>query len=54
MSEILPMLGKTQHKELGEQLLASADQAVYLAKANGRNRIETLPNHHSPQSSLQF
>jgi two-component system, cell cycle response regulator len=42
VSETLPMLGKSQHKEVGEHLLASADQALYQAKANGRNRIESL------------
>ena len=40
VSETLPMLGKSHHKELGSHLLASADQALYMAKANGRNRIE--------------
>ena len=42
VSETLPMLGKSRHKEVGEHLLASADQALYQAKANGRNRIESL------------
>jgi diguanylate cyclase (GGDEF)-like protein len=43
VSETLPMLGKSHHQEVGEHLLASADQALYLAKANGRNRIESQP-----------
>jgi diguanylate cyclase (GGDEF)-like protein len=42
VSETLPMLGKSRHREVGENLLASADQALYQAKANGRNRIESL------------
>jgi diguanylate cyclase (GGDEF)-like protein len=42
VSETLPMLGKSRHREVGEHLLASADQALYQAKANGRNRIESL------------
>jgi two-component system, cell cycle response regulator len=41
VSEALPMLGKSNHGELGANLLACADQALYLAKANGRNRIES-------------
>jgi diguanylate cyclase (GGDEF)-like protein len=40
VSETLPMLGKSHHKKLGRHLLASADQALYSAKAKGRNRIE--------------
>lgn len=40
VSEALPMLGKSHHKELGCHLLANADQALYMAKAKGRNRIE--------------
>lgn len=50
VSETLPMLGKTHHHELGKNLLASADQALYQAKANGRNRIEYPP----AQSPEQF
>jgi two-component system, cell cycle response regulator len=42
VSKTLPMLGKSQHQEVGEHLLANADQALYQAKANGRNRIEHL------------
>ncbi|MET0029797.1 MAG: DUF484 family protein [Candidatus Thiodiazotropha sp.] len=41
VSEALPMLGKSHHREVGAHLLACADQALYLAKANGRNRIES-------------
>jgi two-component system, cell cycle response regulator len=40
VSETLPMLGKSNHRELGSHLLASADQALYSAKAKGRNRVE--------------
>ncbi|MCU7906819.1 MAG: diguanylate cyclase [Candidatus Thiodiazotropha sp. (ex Epidulcina cf. delphinae)] len=40
VSEALPMLGKSRHKALRGHLLANADQALYMAKANGRNRIE--------------
>ena len=54
VSESLPMLGKTPHKEVGKLLLANADEAVYLAKQNGRNRIEHLRDRQSRQSSLQF
>ena len=42
VSETLPMLGKSRHKDVGEHLLSSADQALYQAKARGRNRIESL------------
>jgi len=42
VSQALPMLGKSRHEEVGEHLLACADQALYQAKANGRNRIEHL------------
>jgi diguanylate cyclase (GGDEF)-like protein len=42
VSETLSMVGKSNHENLGQHLLASADQALYLAKARGRNRIERL------------
>jgi diguanylate cyclase (GGDEF)-like protein len=47
VSEALPMLGKTHHKMLGQRLLADADRALYLAKANGRNRIEHLAGENA-------
>ncbi len=49
VSETLPMLGKSRHQEVGEHLLASADQALYQAKANGRNRIESLSIQPHPK-----
>jgi diguanylate cyclase (GGDEF)-like protein len=54
VSELLPMLGKTHHKKLGQYLLADADQALYLAKANGRNRIEHLADEKSKQMRFQL
>ncbi len=48
VSEALPMLGRSQHQDVGENLLASADQALYQAKDNGRNRIESL-KHTGPK-----
>lgn len=52
VSETLPMLGNSPHHELGQHLLASADQAVYQAKASGRNRIMHLQPSDSAQASL--
>jgi len=54
VSEALPMLGKAQHKRLGQQLLADADRALYLAKANGRNRIEYMSEDKSKQLRFQL
>ncbi len=55
VSETLPMVGKSRHQEVGEHLLASADQALYQAKANGRNRIEALgrtgPGKDKPENA---
>ena len=54
VSEALPMLGKTHHKKMGQHLLADADQALYLAKSNGRNRIEYLSEEKSKQLRFQL
>ncbi|QYZ66308.1 MAG: sensor domain-containing diguanylate cyclase [Gammaproteobacteria bacterium (ex Lamellibrachia satsuma)] len=40
ISEALPTLGKASLEQVGEHLLATADEAVYRAKNNGRNRVE--------------
>jgi diguanylate cyclase (GGDEF)-like protein len=54
VSEALPMPGKTHHKMMGQHLLADADRALYLAKANGRNRIEHLADEKSQQLRFQL
>jgi len=54
VSEALPMPGKTQRKSIGQQLLADADRALYLAKANGRNRIEHLADEKSKQMRFKL
>ncbi|PVV12527.1 MAG: diguanylate cyclase [gamma proteobacterium symbiont of Ctena orbiculata] len=45
VSETLPLSNKTQQMADGEQLLVNADQALYTAKKNGRNRIEFHTSH---------
>jgi diguanylate cyclase (GGDEF)-like protein len=54
VSEALPVPGKTHHKVMGQHLLADADRALYLAKANGRNRIEHLADEKSQQLRFQL
>ena len=54
VSEALPILGKAHRKSIGQQLLADADRALYLAKANGRNRIEHLAEERSKQMRFKL
>jgi diguanylate cyclase (GGDEF)-like protein len=54
VSEVPPMVGKRYPQQLGEYLLASADQALYRAKANGRNRIEHLIDEKARQLPRQI
>jgi diguanylate cyclase (GGDEF)-like protein len=54
VSEAWPMPGKTHHSMMGQHLLTDADRALYLAKANGRNRIEHLAEEKSKQMSFRL
>jgi diguanylate cyclase (GGDEF)-like protein len=47
VSEIRPLSNRSRQRADGEQLLVNADQALYMAKANGRDRIE----FHAPDST---
>ncbi|MCU7838709.1 MAG: sensor domain-containing diguanylate cyclase [Candidatus Thiodiazotropha sp. (ex Troendleina suluensis)] len=53
VSETLPLLGKSHYKEMGELLLENADQALYTAKANGRNCIEFQVAHNEGSSDIK-
>ncbi|MCU7863483.1 MAG: GGDEF domain-containing protein, partial [Candidatus Thiodiazotropha sp. (ex Lucinoma borealis)] len=53
VSETLPLLGKSHYKEMGELLLENADQALYTAKANGRNCIEFQVAHNEGSSGIK-
>ncbi len=48
VSEIHPLSNRAQQKADGEQLMVNADQALYMAKARGRDRIE----FHTPDGTL--
>jgi diguanylate cyclase (GGDEF)-like protein len=52
VSETLPLSNKVQQQADGEQLLVNADQALYMAKANGRNRIEFHPSDNSHPTDI--
>ncbi|MCU7886007.1 MAG: GGDEF domain-containing protein, partial [Candidatus Thiodiazotropha sp. (ex Lucinoma annulata)] len=54
VSETLPLLGKSHYKEMGELLLENADQALYTAKANGRNCIEFQVAHNEGSSDIKI
>ena len=41
----------TQHDDSVSDIMKEADEALYLAKRNGRNQLQTLPkSHHQPET----
>jgi diguanylate cyclase (GGDEF)-like protein len=52
VSETLPVSNKNQQQADGEQLLVNADQALYTAKANGRNCIEFHPSDSARSNEI--